>query len=244
MTQQLTISPPIACTLGAGDFKARMAWIADLNARALQTHRRKGLDLVLTYRAEAREDVLSMVRGEQACCAFLTFEVWEEPGIVKVRISAPPAARESAEAVFAPFVSSAPIEAPRGDCCGTSGPTDRLPAARPFAKSPIVGAAAALAATGALACAACCVVPFALPAAALAMSGGVLAWFSGLTPWITAIALLAVGGGWIWLAMATLRSGRRPSWPTLIALGWATLMLAGALAWGQIEDPVRHALGR
>ncbi len=30
---------PIACTLSAGDYKARLGWIADLNARALVSHR-------------------------------------------------------------------------------------------------------------------------------------------------------------------------------------------------------------
>lgn len=244
MTQQLTVSAPIACTLDTGDFKARAAWLADLNARALLAHRRAGLELVLTYRADAREDVLTMVRQEQACCAFLSFEIEEGPGVVLVRVTAPPAARESAEAVFAPLASSAPLTVAPGGCCETSGPADRRSDAPWRSKRAMIGATAGLAATGALACAACCVLPFALPAAALAMSGGLLAWFSALRPWLTAIALLAVGGGWIWVAVVSVRARRRPGWPTLMALGWATLMLAGALAWGQIEGPVRQALGR
>jgi hypothetical protein len=43
----------------------------------------------------------------------------------------------------------------------------------------IAGAAAA---TGALACGVCCVLPFALPAAILALSGGFFAWFGSLKP--------------------------------------------------------------
>jgi hypothetical protein len=46
--------------------------IAELNAATLVSHRRDDLRLELTYAAAAREQVESMVRGEQACCAFLT----------------------------------------------------------------------------------------------------------------------------------------------------------------------------
>jgi hypothetical protein len=109
---------PIACSLGAGDFQARVAWIAELNAAALQSHRRDDLRLELTYAASASEQVLQMVRGEQACCAFLTFEVRDEPGLVRVTIQAPEAAREAAETVFEPFQSKTGVES--CSCCGTA----------------------------------------------------------------------------------------------------------------------------
>jgi hypothetical protein len=35
MPDQTPSTPPIACTLRAGDFKERMAWIAELNEAAL-----------------------------------------------------------------------------------------------------------------------------------------------------------------------------------------------------------------
>jgi hypothetical protein len=107
---------PIACSLEAGDFTRRLAWIAALNARALRGVRRAGLRLELTFAPEARDDVLIMVRGEQACCAFLTFEISETAEAVRVVITAPEGAREAIDDVFAPFEASA---APARGCgCG------------------------------------------------------------------------------------------------------------------------------
>lgn len=110
---------PVACTLGAGDFKARLAWIADLNRRALRSQHRDDLRVELVYAAEARDEVLEMVRGEQECCAFLTFEVREEGGSVRVVIQAPEGAREAAETVFAPFLSGTFVGTGCG-CCGAA----------------------------------------------------------------------------------------------------------------------------
>jgi hypothetical protein len=119
MTDQLSEAAPIACALGASDFKARLAWIADLNNAALRDHRRDDLRLELTYAAEAREQVLQMIRGEQECCAFLTFDVRDEPGVVRVIIQAPEAARDAAEAVFEPFQSKTPTQGGYG-CCAVA----------------------------------------------------------------------------------------------------------------------------
>ena len=112
------LEAPVACTLGAGDFRARLDWIAELNKAALRQHLREDLRLELTYAAEARTQVLEMVRREQECCAFLTFQVRDEPGLVRVTIVAPEAAREAAETVFEPFQSTAPSGA--STCCGAS----------------------------------------------------------------------------------------------------------------------------
>lgn len=105
-------------------------------------------------------------------------------------------------------------------------------------KTRVAGGAAALAATGALACGVCCVLPFALPAAVLAMSGGVLAWFAGLTPWITGLALVAVTGAWLWVGLLTLRTRRRPATSTLITMAAASALLAAALTWPRIEPVI------
>lgn len=94
---------PIACTLGAGDFKARVAWIADLNAQALRDSRRDDLTLHLVYAPGALARVRQMVEQEQACCAFLAFDLREDSGAVHLTITAPERTRETAEAVFAPF---------------------------------------------------------------------------------------------------------------------------------------------
>jgi hypothetical protein len=112
-----TESVPIVCTLGAEDFKDRVAWIANLNASALLKIRRDDLRLELTYAPSAKEDVLQMVRGEKACCSFLTFEMQDEPQSIRVIIEAPEEAREAAELVFAPFQSKTAKQAGCA-CCG------------------------------------------------------------------------------------------------------------------------------
>ncbi len=86
-------APPIACTLGAGDFKDRIGWIRELSARSLRSHRRDGPTLELTYDGSAAPDVCELVRREQACCDFLHFEVRESDDAVHLTTSAPPTRR-------------------------------------------------------------------------------------------------------------------------------------------------------
>lgn len=109
-------TPPIACTLGAGDLKARMAWLADLNARALTAHRRDGLTLHLTYRTEARDEVEDLVRQERECCGFLDFQVRQEGASVDLAITAPAEAEIAAETLFNDFISNR-----RADCSPACG---------------------------------------------------------------------------------------------------------------------------
>lgn len=101
-----TTDAPIACTLGAGDFKARMAWLADLNARALAEYRRDGLTLHLKYRAEARDEVEDLVRKERECCGFLEFQVRQEGGFVDLAVTAPAGAEIAAQTLFNDFISN------------------------------------------------------------------------------------------------------------------------------------------
>lgn len=105
----------IACTLGAGDFQRRLAWIADLNREALQSRHRHGLVLELTYASAALEKVEDMVARERECCAFLGFGVSVETDRVRLVIEAPADARDALDAVFEPFLSGAKPAAAR-DC--------------------------------------------------------------------------------------------------------------------------------
>jgi hypothetical protein len=187
----------IACTLNAAEFETRRMKIADLNRTALKSYHRDDLRLELFYAIEARPQVLEMVQAEQTCCAFLTFEIREEHRALRVIVGAPEHARDAASFIFERFYSKAPSRGP-----------DRA-----------VGASAALAAAGALACGLCCVLPFALPAAVLAVSGGILGWFAKATPWAMRIALLAVLGGWVWVAIQTVQTKRQQARSTLLTLG-------------------------
>lgn len=94
---------PIACTLTPGDFKDRIAWIRDLARESLLDVRREPLVLHLTYDAAAAVRVREMVGKEQACCAFLRFDLREDARGVHLSITAPEEAREAANDLFAHF---------------------------------------------------------------------------------------------------------------------------------------------
>jgi len=56
--------------------------------------------------AEAAGDVRKMVEQERLCCAFLAFELDEQPDGVCVTITAPEAARDAADSLFGQFLPS------------------------------------------------------------------------------------------------------------------------------------------
>lgn len=117
MTPLPTEVPPIACTLAAGDFRARVAWIADLNRTSLLSEHREDLRLHLIYRRSARQRVETMVTRERECCAFLSFTMKDVEDGVLLTIAAPDAARYAADAVFASFQST-PHDPPTASGCG------------------------------------------------------------------------------------------------------------------------------
>ena len=80
---------PITCTLAAGDLRDRLAWIATLNRDALRGYDRADLTLRLRYAPKAVQQVWELMLREKACCAFLTFEMHEEPDAVTLTIKAP-----------------------------------------------------------------------------------------------------------------------------------------------------------
>ena len=94
---------PIACTLTPGDLRDRLAWIAALNRDALRGHDRADLTLRLRYAPQAVQQVRDLMRQEQACCAFLSFEIHEQPDEVTLTIKALEPARAAIDALFEPF---------------------------------------------------------------------------------------------------------------------------------------------
>jgi hypothetical protein len=111
-------TPPIACTLTAGNFNDRIAWIGELTRDALRSYERQDLVLDLRYAPEAAGRVREMVRKEQECCASLTFELHEDVDGIQLTITAPEQAREAADQLFEQFVASAPMK-PELGCCGS-----------------------------------------------------------------------------------------------------------------------------
>jgi hypothetical protein len=94
---------PIACTLDANAFKARTELIRTLTSHHLRQATRTALRLHLTYAPEALADVRELVRMEQACCAFLDFDLTQDTTGVFVTITAPQAAAAAADDLFAHF---------------------------------------------------------------------------------------------------------------------------------------------
>jgi hypothetical protein len=83
---------PLACCLNVGEYQDRIVWIASLTRRAILHYSRADLALSLPYTPEAVADVRKMVEQERICCAFLKFELDEEPDAIRVTITAPEAA--------------------------------------------------------------------------------------------------------------------------------------------------------
>jgi hypothetical protein len=227
-------TPPIACTLAPGDFKERLAWIGALTRDALRSHERRDLVLDLRYAPEVVERVREMVRNEQGCCSFLTFDLREEPLEIRLIVTAPEAAREAADMLFEQFVAGAPASSA---CAGAAPP---ITGKQRGAKA--AGLTAVTLATGAVACGACCVLPFALPAATLAGTGSILALLANAHAWVTGLAILAVIGAWSWVAWQTVRTRRSPAVSTLCVMLVATALLAIAVLWPAFDPHLVRAL--
>lgn len=106
------------------------------------------------------------------------------------------------------------------------------------------GAFAITAATGAVVCAACCVLPFALPAVVLAGFGTVLSVLAGALVWVTALAVVTVAAAWACVGWQSLRSRSRPAPWTLYMMGGATGLTVVAVMWPRIEPAlIRAVLG-
>lgn len=93
----------VACTLGTGDFRTRVAALHDLAARSLRRSRRDGLVLDLTYDAVSLSEVEDLVAKEKECCAFLHFRLRRDAEGVHLTITAPQNVAPAAEMLFAHF---------------------------------------------------------------------------------------------------------------------------------------------
>jgi hypothetical protein len=239
-------NPPIACTLAPGDFKDRLAWIAELTRNALRGYERHDLTLVLRYDPQAADRVEEMVRREKTCCSFLTFDVRQHPDEILLTIKAPEEARAAADMLFEQFVASAegqpacgcektpqPFHAAQGTAARDPGEHSTMKAA---------GVAAVTLAGGAVACGACCVLPFAVPAVALAGAGSMLALLAGAHAWVTGVAAVAVAGAWIWIWWQSVRARAKPAASTLYLMSVASALLGVALLWPYIEPHIMRAL--
>lgn len=97
----------IACSLDAGDFKARTKSIRELAERSLLSSHRGPLTLSLTYSAGALDEVRDLVAKERECCPFLEFQLSKDHDGVHLGITAPRDAADAADILFAHFAPDA-----------------------------------------------------------------------------------------------------------------------------------------
>jgi len=95
---------------------------------------------------------------------------------------------------------------------------------------------------GALACAACCVLPVAFPAIALAFGGALLGWIDVATKAMFVAALMSVLGAWGWVAYRAPSTGKRTPRATIIMMGLATALLFAGLAFPLYEPLIVSAI--
>lgn len=99
-----------------------------------------------------------------------------------------------------------------------------------------VTVAAAVTAGGAvLACAACCVLPLALPAIGLAGAGAFLAALGSIYRLLTVLGAGLVVLAWLWVMRSSHKSGKRSSPSTIRWLIVATVLALIAALWPWIE---------
>lgn len=91
----------IACTIGAGDFKDRVADIRGLATRYLRSSHRKPLQLELVYDRDALAEIRDLVAKESECCSFLAFDLRHDDQAVRLTITAPVEALPAADELFA-----------------------------------------------------------------------------------------------------------------------------------------------
>jgi hypothetical protein len=96
-------SIPAACALPVSDHAARIAWIKQLNATALQTYQRDGHRVRLRYRPAAAALARELIRRERECCPFLRFSTEADDDAFVVIIDAPADLGTTADDLFAPY---------------------------------------------------------------------------------------------------------------------------------------------
>ena len=82
---------PIVCSLDADELEQRLAEIGAVGADALRDVQSLPGEAILRFAAgeETRERLEAIVAAEARCCAFMSFDLCEEPGAIVMRISAP-----------------------------------------------------------------------------------------------------------------------------------------------------------
>jgi hypothetical protein len=106
-----------------------------------------------------------------------------------------------------------------------------------------VAATASVTALAAVACTACCLLPFTLPATLLALAGGSIAMLDHAHGWVTRLAIAAVIAAWLWIAWQHRKTGRPIARRTIALMVAASLLTAATASWPLLEPAVFKTMG-
>jgi hypothetical protein len=111
-------TPAMACSLTAGEARARGAEIEDLFRAGLERCDREDRELRLTFRVpDVDEPALTdLVARERECCPFLDFELSKNAGRLVLVIGAPAGAGPALD-VFEEYAAGRDQMPSSGSCC-------------------------------------------------------------------------------------------------------------------------------
>ena len=95
----------------------------------------------------------------------------------------------------------------------------------------------------AVACTACCVLPFTLPAVVLASAGSLIAMLDHAHGMLTRLSVAVVICAWGWILWRSRTTGLKIRRSVLAAMCAATILTATAALWPVMEPAVFNALG-
>jgi hypothetical protein len=94
---------PIACSLSGVELPQRLAEMSAVGQTSLLAAEVDGLRAVLSFRAEARDQLAAIIAAEAECCAFLAMKLDDVPAAVRLVIEAPVGAESVVEDLVAAF---------------------------------------------------------------------------------------------------------------------------------------------
>jgi hypothetical protein len=106
-----------------------------------------------------------------------------------------------------------------------------------------VAATASITALAAVACTACCLLPFTLPATLLALAGGSIAVLDHAHGWVTRLAIAAFIAAWLWIAWQRRKTAQPIARRTMALMVAASLLTAAAASWPLLDPLVFKTMG-
>jgi hypothetical protein len=85
----MTSELPLACSLHGAEARERLVQIAAVGEAGLLAVEADTAGATLRFRPEVRERLDAIVAAEAECCPFLSLDLAEEPGMLRLTISAP-----------------------------------------------------------------------------------------------------------------------------------------------------------